>query len=292
MNTLYKSILKGWKNSLEKYNKLDTWKYEEQLSSLGLYLRSNDDPKDIVRLVHLIRDGVICYNPNVKQLLSMINKVLDMTDITMQNVCLFTKKSNGRIKLQGQGVRFKGETKRLFDERLRFKGNMLLRNFDIETENPKDSRIVRRIVEKRMCQAYHRKNKRKDYDDSQRRHENYWMKRATSFQLYNIGQMENVGSVSRGNSTHWKKEYDEQTGQIVFKKKMAYSSEEEANKAVMEWQKDHPEDKREITAYKCAICKKWHIGHKSDMKECTENGNSVQKVALPLHKNKEYEESI
>lgn len=150
MNTTVKSILKGWKNSLEKYNKLDTWKYEEQLSSLGLYLRSNDDPKDIVRLVHFIRDGVICYNPNVKQLLSMINKVLDMTDITMQNVCLFTKKSNGRIKLQGQGVRFKGETKRLFDERLRFKGNMLLRNFDIETENPKDSRIVRRIVEKRM----------------------------------------------------------------------------------------------------------------------------------------------
>lgn len=151
MNTTVKSILKGWKNSLEKYNKLDTWKYEEQLSSLGLYLRSNDDPKDIVRLVHFIRDGVICYNLNVKQLLSMINKVLDMTDITMQNVCLFTKKSNGRIKLQGQGVRFKGETKRLFDERLRFKGNMLLRNFDIETENPKDSRIVRRIVEKRMC---------------------------------------------------------------------------------------------------------------------------------------------
>lgn len=89
MNTTVKSILKGWKNSLEKYNKLDTWKYEEQLSSLGLYLRSNDDPKDIVRLVHFIRDGVICYNPNVKQLLSMINKVLDMTDITMQNVCLF-----------------------------------------------------------------------------------------------------------------------------------------------------------------------------------------------------------
>ena len=90
--------------------------------------------------------------------------------------------------------------------------------------------------------------------------------------------------VKDSNSTHWKKEYDEQTGQIVFKKKMAYSSEEEANKAVMEWQKDHPEDKREITAYKCAICKKWHIGHKSDMKECTENGDSVQKVALPLHK--------
>ena len=30
------------------------------------------------------------------------------------------------------------------------------RNFDIETEAPHDSKKVRRIVEKRMCQAYHR----------------------------------------------------------------------------------------------------------------------------------------
>lgn len=278
MNTTVKSILKGWKNSLEKYNKLDVWNFDEQLSSLGRYLRSNNDSKDIVRLVHLIRDSVVSPNLNVKQLLYMINKVLDMTDVSVKPICFFTKKSNGRVKLQGQGERFKGETMRLFDERIRFKGNMLLRNFDIETETPRDSRKVRRIVEKRMCQAYHRRNKRIDYDDSQRRHEHYWMKRATSFQLYNIGQMENVGSVCRGNSTHWKKEYDEQTRKIVFKKKMVYSSEEEANEAVKEWQRTKIHDKREITAYKCAICKKWHIGHKSKMEEYSENKNYVQKA--------------
>lgn len=278
MNTTVKSILNGWKNSIEKYNKLDKWNFEEQFSSLGRYLRSNDDSKDIVRLVHFIRDSVVSPNLNVKQLLYMIDKVMDMTEVSVKPVSLFTKKSNGRVKLQGQGERFKGETKRLFDERLRFKGNMFLRNFDIETENPKDSRKVRRIVEKRMCQAYHRRNKRMDYDDSQRRHEHYWMKRATSFQLYNIGQMENVGLVCRGNSTHWKKEYDEQTGQIVFKKKMAYSSEEEANEAVNEWHRSNPHDLREITAYKCAICKKWHIGHKSVMEEYSGNESHVPKV--------------
>lgn len=277
MNTTVKSILNGWKNSIEKYNKLDTWKFEEQLSSLGKYLFNNNDSKDIVRLVRYIRDSAICPNPNMRDLLSMIEKVLDMANTSKKSICLFTKKVNGRVKLNGQGERFKGETKRLFDERLRFKDNMLLRNFDIETENPKDSRKVRRIVEKRMCQAYHRRNKRMEYDDSQRRNEHYWMSRATSFQLYNIGQMENVGSVSRGYSTHWKKEYDEQTAQVVFKKKMAYSSEEEANQAVMEWKRNHPEDKREVTAYKCAICKKWHIGHKSEM-EGMGNEYPVQKV--------------
>lgn len=278
MNTTVKNILNGWKNSIEKYNKLDSWKVGEQLSTMGKYLHSNDDSREIVRLVRLIRDSAICPNPNIESLLSMISKVLDMEEASKKSVCLFTKKVNGRVKLQGQGERFKGETKRLFDERLRFKGNMLLRNFDIETENSKDSRKVRRIVEKRMCQAYHRRNKRTDYDDSQRRNEHYWMNRATSFQLYNIGQMENVGSVSRGYSTHWKREYDELTGQVVFKKKMAYSSEEEAIKAVEEWKKNHPEDKREITAYKCAICKKWHIGHKSDIVVYPENEYSVQKV--------------
>ncbi len=277
MNTTVKSILNGWKNSIEKYNKLDTWKFEEQLSSLGKYLFNNNDSKDIVRLVRYIRDSAICPNPNMRDLLAMIEKVLDMANTSKKSICLLTKKVNGRVKLNGQGERFKGETKRLFDERLRFKDNMLLRNFDIETENPKDSRKVRRIVEKRMCQAYHRRNKRMEYDDSQRRNEHYWMSRATSFQLYNIGQMENVGSVSRGYSTHWKKEYDEQTGQVVFKKKMAYSSEEEANQAVMEWKRNHPEDKREVTAYKCAICKKWHIGHKSEM-EGMGNEYPVQKV--------------
>lgn len=276
MNATVKRILNGWKNSIEKYNKLDSWKFGEHLSTIGKYLRTNDDSKDIVRMVHLVRDSAICPNPNMAQLLSMINKILNMDEVSKMSVCLFTKKINGRVKLQGQGERFKGETKRLFDERLRFKGNMLLRNFDIETENSKDSRKVRRIVEKRMCQAYHRRNRRADYDDSLIKNEHYWMSRATSFQLYNIGQMENVGSVSRGYSTHWKREYDELTGQVVFKKKMVYSSVEEAMRAVKEWKINHLEDKRDITAYKCAICKKWHIGHKSDIKECMNEASCVE----------------
>lgn len=32
MNTTVKSILNGWKNSIEKYNKLDSWKLREQLT--------------------------------------------------------------------------------------------------------------------------------------------------------------------------------------------------------------------------------------------------------------------
>ena len=93
MNTTVKRILNGWKNSIEKYNKLDSWKVGEHLSTIGKYLRTNDDSKDIVRMVHLVRDSAICPNPNMAQLLSMINKILNMDEVSKMSVCLFTKKS-------------------------------------------------------------------------------------------------------------------------------------------------------------------------------------------------------
>lgn len=91
MNTTVKSILNGWKNSIEKYNKLDSWKIEEQVSFLGRYLRSNNDPTDIVRLVHFIRDSVIGPNLSIISLLAMINKVLDMAEVS-KNLSVFSRK--------------------------------------------------------------------------------------------------------------------------------------------------------------------------------------------------------
>ena len=160
---------------------------------------------------------------------------------------------------EGQGFRFKGQTQRLFEERLHFKGEMLLRNFDVETESARDSRIVRRIVEKRMCQAYHRMNK--GMCDAASNKDRYWKRRAISFQLYNIGQVDDIHGTSRGESTHWKKMYDPQTGKVVFKKKMAYPNEGAALEAIKLWKIVHVEDTKEMAAYQCSHCHKWHIGH-------------------------------
>ena len=137
---------------------------------------------------------------------------------------------------------------------------MYLRNFDVETESSRDSKKVRRIVEKRMCQAYHRAHK-KCHSEGFSNRDRYWKQRATAFQLYNIGQVENVTNVSRGVSTHWKVMFDPQTGQKVYKKKMAYSTEQEALDAVKKWKLKHPSDLKEMHAYKCDFCNKWHIGH-------------------------------
>ena len=89
----------------------------------------------------------------------------------------------------------------------------------------------------------------------------YWEHRAIAFQLYNIGQIENVKDNSREVSSHWKEMFDQYTKDVVLKKKMAYRTEKEAMDAICQWRKDHPSDMIEMVAYKCSSCDKWHIGH-------------------------------
>lgn len=258
MEKSVKNILKAWESSIERFGKIDSWRINESFSMIGHYLRSNNDSREINRLMHQIRDMAITSSLN-ETLLNKIKKVLSLIEPEKTIPVCYVVKQNGRIKKEGQESRFKGETKRIFEEKLRFKEGMLLRNFDIETECKSDSRKVRRIIEKRMCQAYHRRNKRSSDENTNR--ERYWMKRATAYQLYNIGQVENIKYVSRGYSTHWKRMFDPQTGEIVFKKKMAYSTKEDALEAIVKWEKEHPNDIQKMHAYQCAICKKWHIGH-------------------------------
>jgi hypothetical protein len=188
-------------------------------------------------------------------MMSLIKKALidDEPQIELQDDCQ-------RVQKNGQDVRFRYETERIFGEKLRFKGGMLLRNFDIETESANDSRKVRRIVEKRMSQAYYRM-RRKDRSVNPSNRDRYWEHRAIAFQLYNIGQVENVKDNSREVSTHWKEVFDLYTKDVVLKKKMAYTTEQEATDAIIQWKIDHPLDLIEMVAYKCSSCDKWHIGH-------------------------------
>lgn len=275
MNKQVEEVLKSWKTSLERYGKLDVWKMEESLSVLSKYLRTKEDTKHIRNLVRQIRDKSICPSFNVQSAIEIINNIFDaLNPVPEVKICLLSRRNYWEEKKEGQEFRFRSDTKRIFGERLRFRNGMLLRNFDIETESACDSRKVRRIIEKRMCQAYHRKNKRCESIVPSNR-TRYWSQRATSYQLYNIGQIEHVRFLSRGESTHWKRMFDHQTGQIVFKKKMAYPTELAAMEAIEIWKINHPEDNREMHAYKCHICHKWHIGHDNEM-----NANSMGGVGI------------
>jgi hypothetical protein len=55
--------------------------------------------------------------------------------------------------------------------------------------------------------------------------------------------------------------YDPQTGKVVFKKKMSYPNKDAALEAIKLWKIEHVEDTKEMAAYQCSHCNKWHIGH-------------------------------
>lgn len=278
MNTRVKKILKAWRIALEKHcNEFNRDTVCNSAEILYDYLKEKEDTKAIRKMVSEVRKDMLKYdgqNPaqilrKIQRIFALLNKVKNSKSYTSQELETKKHKKRKRPKLEGQGVRYQSETQKIFSERLRFKDGMPLRTFDVEVESACDSRKVRRIIEKRMCQAYHKMRKPFKKTESSNR-DRYWMRRAISFQLYNIGQIEDTDNFGRSLSTHWKKTYDNQTGQWVFKKKMAYSSYEEACAAIEKWKIDHPRDTHEMQAYQCSVCKKWHIGHKTIKDESME----------------------
>ena len=89
------------------------------------------------------------------------------------------------------------------------------------------------------------------------------MKRAVSYELFVMGQVENVEQLSRGNLTHWKRQYDSNTGKVVFKKKHGYQTAEEAELSAIRLVNDNPWCRKSVSVYKCVHCNMYHIGHES-----------------------------
>lgn len=292
MKTKVKKILKVWRIALEKHcDELISDTAGKSAKILSGYLNGKEDTKAIRRLVREVRDDILVFDGKnhstllrkIQKIFALLNKEKQSAKSTNQQQDEKSHKKGKRPILEGQGVRYQSETQKIFCETLRFKNGMPLRTFDVDVESACDSRKVRRIIEKRMCQAYHKmmKSSKKTKSSNSNR---YWMRRATSFQLYNIGQIEDTEHFKRSRSTHWKKKYDRQTGQWVFKKKRGYSSYEEACAAIEKWKIDHPNDSREMQAYQCSVCKKWHIGHNSPQVETIKifgtNHNSMDIIGI------------
>lgn len=172
-----------------------------------------------------------------------------------------TKTTSKRRKTFGQQERYEHVTKAIFNERLKCKDDTWLRNIDITTEEPWLVKKVRRIIEKRMCQTYHKQHKEIFHDHGNQSRHN--MKRAVSYELYILGQVENVNKLSRDNATHWKRQFDPNTGKVVFRKKFGYETIEEAKTSAIKLVQDKPWCHKAVNVYKCAHCNKYHIGHES-----------------------------
>lgn len=257
MEQTIQKTLQRWESSLITFGKIDSWKIEADYHLLGEYILMcrSTSKKNAVRNC---RDYAINNAYDSAILLDKVQYANQMVgvDDSHKNNRKYYKERTG-----GQARKYEGVTQKLFQEKLRFMDGKRLRNVDISITDGSTSRKVRRIVEKRMCQAYHKQNHQRSENGNRDRH---YMKRATSFQLHNLGQIENVINTCRTESTHWKRTYDPITGEVVFKKKVEYSTYEEAAEAAKEFMERHPKDLRPVEAYRCAMCGHYHIGHRSE----------------------------
>lgn len=248
------TVLKRWESSLINFGKVDQWNINDDMNVFGNFIISGK-PASLRKAIRECRDySMSCeYKADV-----LLSKVQSANTLINKKECHNTLDNVLQAKPQGQAKRFSSITKKLYNEKLRFMNGENLRNIDISMEDGCTTRKVRRIVEKKMSQAYYQQNKRLDNEGC---HDKHYLKRATSFQLHNLGYVDYTYGTCRTSGTHWKPDYDPILGRVVYKKKLGYSSYDEAYEASREYMFRHPHEYRPISAYKCDYCNKWHIGH-------------------------------
>ena len=222
MTQQIQNVLQSWETSIMHFKKLDSWNFSDDLSKMNTFIREYEGSRKLLNYVRYCRDSALKDDVDTDLLLGSIRKALRCISSNSQ----LTFDSIEEIKcLDGQRRRFKDTTKSLYYEKLKFRNNENLRNIDVTIEDKRTSKKVRKIIEKRMCQAYYKQNKDTFREDSNR--SKHFMKRAVSFQLYNLGQVEEIYNLHREKGTHWKVRFDQITGTYVYKKKVAYDTLEE-----------------------------------------------------------------
>lgn len=254
MKSEIQQILKKWEGNLRRNGSIDTARFSQVSNEIDSYIRSNKNSQ-VAKLLTSCRDSTLSQNPNNEKILKNVRHALFLIQKEIND----EKRELGYDVDLGQRQRYESISKKLYSEKLRFKDNKSLREADVTLMEGKDSRKVRRIVEKRMCQEYHRQHKQyATYRTSGKaRHE---MDRAVSYQIFNLGQLDGRTN-TREAGTHWKKIIDYSTGDYVMKKKVEYATVEEAQLHIELYKFAHPHDYRPMNVYYCEHCHHYHIGH-------------------------------
>ena len=254
MMSKVKTVLVRWRKSIKCCNNLDKWSLNEDFNNLSSFIRTTKD-KALKVAISTCRDLAVKNDRDNTSLARAIDYALKTIAGCTKDICSCADDACR----PGQRERYNDITMSIGKEKIRCCRSKYLRNLDITILEPKESRIVRRIVEKRMCQEYHRQHK--DNFHSSGNKSRHQMKRAVSYQLYNIGQMEGE-DIHRDGSTHWKWKYDSNIKEWVLKKKVAYRTEEEAMAAAVDYMARNPQE-GEMSVYRCNYCNMYHIGHTS-----------------------------
>ena len=234
MKNEIKQILRKWEGNLRRNGSMDVTRFSQVSNEIDNYIRANKNSK-VARLLASCRDSTLSPSPDNDKILNNVRHALFLIQKEIND----EKREMGFDVDLGQRQRYEAISKKLYSEKLKFRGNKSLREADITLMEGRDSRKVRRIVEKRMCQEYHKQHKNRS----------------------SYRQSGNGYSNQRESGTHWKKIVDYSSGEYVMKKKVEYATIEEAQLHIELYKFAHPNDKRPMQAYYCEHCGHYHIGH-------------------------------
>ena len=254
MKTVILQILKKWEKVVAHEGSLKVEHYSAVAEEIDNYIRT-DENKTVTKLLASCRDSAITASTESHRILKNIRVAYYLIRKNVND----EKRDNGEQVDLGQRQRYKYATRKLYLEKLRFMKDKNLREADLSLLEGKENRKVRRIIEKRMCQEYHKQHKLFDSYrlNAKKRHD---MDRAVSYQVYNLGQY-GAFDFKRSSSSHWKRVEDYASKDYVLKKKMEYETMAEAKIHIELYKLAHPEDKRPMSAYYCPHCQHYHIGH-------------------------------
>lgn len=245
-------VLNRWMKMLIRYGQLDPTSINNDFSLISKVIKGNDVKRSVKEAIARCRDYALAGS-------NAIDKLISSLEYTLGVLCACQEdKSIKRVKQQyadqGMTERYRPLSKRLAREKIRKIGKEISFT-DPMTDGSKTTKLVRRIVEKRAAQAVFRNVGTSAHKSSRFRQS---VRRATSFSLFNAS-FTDYDQSKRAKGTHWKVKYYKFGRKLKSKK--SFNSFEEAQYACINYNLTHLNEPRQMGAYKCDYCGKWHIGH-------------------------------
>lgn len=244
-------ILNKWTKSIFKYGKIDGLTINKDFTTIAKAIQSVGVSRKAKNAIRSCRDCALTQETD---------KLVDSLARTLQVLC--EEKMNPMVLQikshtddQGMTEKYRPLSRRLSNEYIR-KLNKDLLYADVDLEDSKRAKLVRRIVEKRAAQQVY-KNCKGNRDGNRFRQD---VRRAKSFSLFYCTQCDS-NTLKRDGGSHWKVAFGDGTDEMCLKKKHSYATYEEALEACNRHKERHPDDNCPIHPYRCKYCGQWHIGH-------------------------------
>lgn len=252
LNLVY--LFNRWAKNLQEFGKLDETRLDADIEAVTDVIVGHKTLDSNLRLsLELCREyargGERRYQALYSQLTHALKVLCNKLDSRSIKRLKKLRADNGMSEFYGPLSR------RLRKEKIRKVGRQL-RYVDRDSQDAKTTKLVDRIIEKRAAQEVYKLWKNRNPDSNWYRQK---IRRAKSFNLYSM-DFSDYRPEDRYNGTHWTVTYDCK-GRKSLRKKRSFESMEDAEKASKSYNEIHPEQKYPMTAYRCAHCGSFHIGH-------------------------------